>query len=57
MEAIVFKQKASVTAYPEDILCIHCGTIENIIDFDEGVYPFCSDCSVQWKVYKRGARE
>ena len=50
-------EKLYYTAYPEDILCIHCGTVENIMDFEEEVYPFCSDCSVQGKVYKRGAKK
>ena len=30
------------TAYPNDILCIHCGDVENIMENEDGVYPICS---------------
>ena len=49
-------EKLYYSAYPSDILCIHCGSIENIMEYEDGVYPFCSDCTDRGKVYKRGAR-
>lgn len=48
-------EKLYYTAYPLDLLCIHCGSVENIIEHNEdGAYPFCSDCSANDRVYKRG---
>ena len=49
-------EKLYYTAYPDDVLCIHCGSVENIADREDGVYPFCSSCSTLQKVYRRGAR-
>ena len=45
------------SAYPSDVLCIHCGSTEDIVESEESIYPYCSDCSNKDKVYKRGAAQ
>ena len=45
------------SAYPSDVLCIHCGSTENIVETEESIYPYCSDCSNKDKIYKRGAAQ
>ena len=50
-------EKLYYTAYPSDVLCIHCGNTENIVDSEELIYPQCNDCSNKEKVYKRGATQ
>ena len=48
--------KLYYTTYPRDVLCIHCGSTENIVDSEEEMfYPCCNNCSNKDKVYKRGA--
>ena len=37
-------EKLYYTAYPNDVLCIHCGSVENIMDYEDGIYPICSGC-------------
>ena len=32
-------EKLYYTAYPDDVLCIHSGSVENIADREDGVYP------------------
>ena len=48
-------EKLYYTAYPRDVLCIHCGNTNNIVDSEEMIYPYCNDCSNKERVYKRGA--
>ena len=52
-------EKLYYSAYPNDVLCIHCGSTENILESwaEESIYPYCSDCSSKEKVYKRGATQ
>ena len=40
------------TACPNDILCIHCGGIENNMENEDGVYPICSACINKGKCTK-----
>jgi hypothetical protein len=49
-------EKLYYTAYPTDVLCIRCGTVENI-ECEDSMYPICTGCIGQGKVYKRGTRE
>ena len=52
-------EKLYYSAYPNDVLCIHCGSTENILESwaEESIYPYCNDCSSKEKVYKRGATQ
>ena len=49
--------RSSVTQLidPRDVLCIHCGSTNNIVDSEEMIYLYCNDCSKKDRVYKRGA--
>lgn len=51
-------EKLCYSAYPNDVLCIHCGITENILESwaEESIYPYCNDCSSK-EVYKRGATQ
>ena len=40
------------SAYPEDVLCIHCGQTRNVAS-EDGSYPNCEDCESQPRIYKR----
>ena len=45
------------SAYPDDILCIHCGSTENIVEReDTAVYPFCTACTTKVRMCKRTKR-
>ena len=42
------------SAYPEDILCIHCGDTENLVrDSEEGAFPYCKECESQPRIHRR----
>ena len=45
------------SAYPDDTLCIHCGSTENIVEReDTTVYPFCTACTTKVRMCKRTRR-
>ena len=48
-------EKLYYTAYPRDVLCIHCGSTNSIVDSKEMIYLYCCDCSNKDTVYKRGS--
>ena len=41
------------SAYPEDVLCIHCGETQSVASDIEGAFPYCEECESQPRVYKR----
>ena len=42
------------SAYPEDILCIHCGDTENLVrDSEEGAFPYCKECESRPRIHRR----
>jgi hypothetical protein len=42
------------SAYPEDVLRIHCGDTDNLVsDLEEGAFPYCKECESQSRIYKR----
>ena len=41
------------SAYPEDVLCIHCGETQSVANDIEGAFPYCEDCESRPRVYKR----
>ncbi len=47
-------EKLYYTAYPNDVLCIHCGSVESIMEHEDGVYPICDSCTDKGK---RGTRK
>ena len=44
-------------ACPNDILCIHCGGVKNLMENEDGVYPIFSACINKGKVYKRESQD
>ena len=50
-------EKLYYSAYPNDILYIHCGSTENIVECeDPAMYPFCTACTIKVRIYKRTKR-
>ena len=37
--------------------CAYCGSTEDIVESEESIYPYCSDCSNKDKIYTRGAAQ
>ena len=52
-------EKIYYSAYKDDPLCVHCGSITNLTipgDTDR-FYPFCSDSSFKERMHKRASKK